>query len=270
MHATRSSTPARRGRIWPLVTYPVRLGPSRPERPSGPFARLVVVQVLSTAADVWVTVALAGSVFVSVSLHAARGKTALGLICTVLPFLVVGPFVGPAIERVRGGRRAIMAVSSAGRLVACGFMASVIHSLWLFPAAFTFLVCSKAYLVARASLVPSAVERDEELVEANSKLAIGSSVATSLAGLAGAGIYKVFGSPTVLHLNMVTLAVCAVLAMRLRPTRRDRLPQWPWSTTWATTAPWAAAPPESATPPARTSSAEVPGARARRARTGSR
>ncbi|MDQ2728377.1 MAG: hypothetical protein M3Y91_11065, partial [Actinomycetota bacterium] len=53
---------------------------------------------------------------------------------------------------------------------------------------------------------------------------------------------------------------------------RDRLPQWPWSTTWATTAPWAAAPPESATPPARTSSAEVPGAqaRARRARTGSR
>ncbi|MDQ2724321.1 MAG: MFS transporter, partial [Actinomycetota bacterium] len=237
MDATRPTTPVR-GRIWPIVTYPLRLGPSRPERPSGPFTRLVVVQALSTAADVWVTVALAGSVFVSVSLHAARSKTALGLICTVLPFLVVGPFVGPAIERVRGGRRAIMAASSVGRLVACGFMAAVIHSLWLFPAGFAFLVCSKTYLVARASLVPSAVERDEELVEANSKLAIGSSVATSLAGAAGAGTYKVFGSPTVLHLNMVTLAVCAVLVMRLRPSRNDRLPQWPWSTTWATTAPW--------------------------------
>ena len=237
MDVTRPSVPTR-GRIWPLVTYPFRLGPSRPEPPSGPFARLAIVHTLSTAADVWVTVALAGSVFVSVSLHAARGKTALGLICTVLPFLVVGPFVGPVIERMRGGRRAIMAASSVGRLVACGFMASVIHRLWLFPAAFAFLVCSKTYLVAKASLVPSAVERDEELVEANSKLAIGSSVATSLAGLVGAGIYKVFGSPTLLHLNMVMLAACAVMVMRLRPSRGDRLPQWPWSTTWTTTAPW--------------------------------
>ncbi|MDQ6782141.1 MAG: MFS transporter [Actinomycetota bacterium] len=198
---------------------------------------MAVVHALSSAADAWVTVALAGSVFVSVSLHAARGKTALGLICTVLPFLIVGPFVGPAIERMRGGRRAIMAASSVGRLVACGFMAAVIHSLWLFPAAFASLVCSKTYLVAKASLVPSAVERDEELVEANSKLAVGSSVATSIAALLGAGIYKVFGSPTVLRLNMVMLGVAAMLAMRLRPARGAGLPQWPWATGTAT-APW--------------------------------
>ncbi|MDQ2724696.1 MAG: MFS transporter [Actinomycetota bacterium] len=267
MDATRPSTPVRRGRIWPLVTYPLRLGPSRPERPSGPFTRLAVVHVLSTAADVWVTVALAGSVFVSVSLHAARGRTALGLICTVLPFLVVGPFLGPVIERVSGGRRAIMAASSVGRLVACGFMASVIHTLWLFPAAFAFLVCSKTYLVSKASLVPSAVERDEELVEANSKLAIGSSVATSLAGLVGAGIYKVFGSPTVLHLNMVMLAVCAVLVMRLRPSRRDRLPQWP-STTWTTGVPPTFVAAEGASPQASSAAAGMRAARvrARRAR----
>lgn len=268
MHATRPSSPVRRGRIWPLITYPLRLGPSRRERPSGPFTRLAVVQALSTAADVWVTVALAGSVFASVSLHAARGKTALGLICTVLPFLVVGPFVGQVIERVRGGRRAIMAASSGGRLVACGFMASVIHTLWLFPAAFAFLVCSKTYLVAKASLVPSAVERDEELVEANSKLAIGSSVATSVAGLVGAGIYKVFGSPTVLHLNMVMLAVCAVLVMRLRRSRGDRLPQWPWSTTWTTAAPPNFPTAEGAAPSAPTDAAGMRAARvrARRAR----
>lgn len=270
MHATRPSNPVRRGRIWPLLTYPLRLGPSRPERPSGPFTRLAVVQALSTAADVWVTVALAGSVFASVSLHAARGKTALGLICTVLPFLVVGPFVGPVIERVRGGRRAIMAASSGGRLVACGFMAAVIHTLWLFPAAFAFLVCSKTYLVARAALVPSAVERDEELVEANSKLAIGSSVATSVAGLVGAGIYKVFGSPTVLHLNMVILAACAVLVMRLRPSRCDRLPQWPWSTTWTTAAPLTFPTAEGVGPPAPTDAAGMRAARVRARSNGSR
>lgn len=215
-------TPPSRSRIWPLVTYPLRLGRTRAENPSGPFARLAVVHALSSAGDALVIVALAGSVFVSVSLHAARGRTALGLVCTVLPFVVVGPFVGPVIDRVRGGRRAMMAASAVGRVVACGFMAAYIHSLWLFPAAFASLVCSKTYLVAKASLVPEAVDRDEDLVEANAKLAVGSSIVTSAAAAIGAGVYKTLGSATVLHLDMVLLTVCAGFAFRLRPSRADR------------------------------------------------
>lgn len=215
-------TSTSRGRIWPWVTYPLRLGQARAEKPSGAFARLAVVHACSSASDALVTVALAGSVFASVSLNAARGRTALGLLCTVLPFVVVGPFLGPFIDRVRGGRRAMVAASAVGRVVACGFMAAYIHSLWLFPAAFASLVCSKTYLVAKASLVPSAVDLDQDLVEANSKLAVGSSIVTSIAGGIGAGIYKVFGSGLVLHLDMLLLAVCAVLALRLRPSRSDR------------------------------------------------
>ncbi|MGH9075706.1 MAG: MFS transporter, partial [Acidimicrobiales bacterium] len=170
------------------------------------------------------------------------GRTALGLVCTVLPFMVVGPLIGPVIDRIRGGRRAIVALSAVGRVIACAWMAAVIHSLWLFPAAFTSLVCSKTYLVAKASLVPSAVDTDDDLVDANAKLAVGSSVVTALAAVLGAGIYRVLGSGVLLHLNMVLLAVCAVVAVRLRPSREERLPPWPFSTRWSTQAPWTAPP----------------------------
>lgn len=241
--STPIPAPRTRGRVWSLATYPLRLSNDRSGTLSSPFSRLGVVHALSSAGDAWVTVALAGSVFVSVSLSAARGRTALGLVCTVLPFMIVGPLIGPVIDRIRGGRRAIVAISALGRLGACAWMATVIHSLWLFPAAFTSLVCSKTYLVAKASLVPSAVDRDDDLVDANARLAVGSSVVTALAAVVGAGIYKTFGSGVLLHLNMVVLLACAVIAMRLRPARGERLPPWPLSTRWSTQAPWAAPPP---------------------------
>jgi hypothetical protein len=240
---TVAPAPKRRGRLWSLATYPLRLSSDRSGTLSSSFSRLGVVHALSSAGDAWVTVALAGSVFVSVSLSAARGRTALGLVCTVLPFMVVGPLIGPVIDRIRGGRRAIVSLSAIGRVAACAWMAMVIHSLWLFPAAFTSLVCSKTYLVAKASLVPSAVDRDDDLVDANARLAVGSSVVTALAAVVGAGIYRVLGSATLLHLDMVLLLACAVIALRLRPARGERLPPWPLSTRWSTQAPWTAPPP---------------------------
>ena len=161
------------------------------------------------------TVSLAGSVFASVSLHAARHRTALGLVCTVLPFIIVGPFIGPVIDRLRGGRRFMVFLSAIGRAGACLLMALWIHRLWLFPAAFLSLVCSKTYLVAKASLVPSVVTSHDDLVQANAKLAVGSSVVTSIAAIGGAGLYRAFGSGTVLHVDTVLLLICAWRALGL-------------------------------------------------------
>ena len=119
----------------------------------------------------------------SVPLHAARGRTALGLICTILPFVVVAPFLGPLTDRLRAGQRLIMFVAGLGRVVACVMMAAWIHSLLLFPAAFLFLVWSKTHAVARASLVPAVVGGPEGLIQANARLAVGSSLASG--GAAG-------------------------------------------------------------------------------------
>jgi MFS family permease len=197
------------------VSFPFRLGPHDSDWKRRPFAGLAAVNNLSGAGDALVTVALAGSVFVSVSLHAARGRTALGLIATVLPFAVVGPFVGPAIDRLRGGRRFIVFGAAIGRLAACLLMASWIHSLLLFPAAFLSLVCSKTHAVAKASLVPGAVEDADDLVRANSRLAVGGSVVTSLAAALGGLVYKLFGSRALLDLDVLVFAACAGVSLYL-------------------------------------------------------
>lgn len=202
-----------------MATFPLRIGPCDSTLQPTPFLRLALLHACSSAGDALVTVALAGSVFVSVSLHAARGRTAIGLLCTVLPFVIVGPFVGPRIDGIRGGRRAVVALSCAGRAAACLVMVHVLHSLWLFPAAFASLVCSKTYLVAKASLVPGAVASDEDLVTANSRLAVGSSIVTSIAAVLGALIYRAFGSAAVLYLDVLVLLAGAVLAAGVRPGR---------------------------------------------------
>ena len=197
-----------------MATYPFRLGPPAPpgERLTAtPFGGLAIVHNLSGIGDALVTVALAGSVFVSVSLHAAHGRTALGLVCTVLPFVVVGPFVGPLIDRVRGGRRFIVFLAAIGRLAACLMMAAWIHKLLLFPAAFLSLVCSKTHAVAKASLVPAVVDSDQDLVRANAKLAVGSSIFTAVAAGVGCLVYRGSAPKLLLDLDVLVFALTAAL-----------------------------------------------------------
>jgi MFS family permease len=166
-----------------------------------------------------VAIALAGSIFFNVSVKAAQPRVALSLALTVAPFAIVGPLLGPVVERVRGGRRAIVLGSAAGRAVCAFFMAMWAHSLLLFPMAFCTLVLSKLYLVAKAALVPSAVERPEDLVLANSKLSIGGSVAGTAAGLIGAGVLNLLGASFLLRFDIVVYAGCAWGATLLRPGR---------------------------------------------------
>ena len=70
----------RSARLRSIATYPFRLGPMELGQRivDTPFGGLAIVHNLSSIGDSLVTVALAGSVFVSVSLHAARYRTALG------------------------------------------------------------------------------------------------------------------------------------------------------------------------------------------------
>jgi hypothetical protein len=210
-------------RVRAVASYPFRLGPAGTKWQTTPFGGLAVVNYLSSAGDAMVTVALAGSVFVSVSLDSARGRTALGLLITVLPFAVVGPFIGPAIDRVRGGRKYIVFVAAIGRVAACLMMSAWIHSLLLFPAAFLSLVCSKTNTVAKASLVPGVVEDEADLVRANSRLAVGSCVITSLAAGVGAVIYKLFGSHVLLDFDVLIFSTAAALSLYLLNDSRERV-----------------------------------------------
>jgi hypothetical protein len=191
--------------------------PLRPRIGESPFGRLAVTHGLSAAGDTLVTMALAGSLFFSISPSAARGRVALYLLLTMAPFAVVAPWLGPVLDRRRGGRRTMVIVANAGRAVVCFLMARHIQGLLLFPEAFVVLVLSKAYLITRSAIVPSTVAHEGELVEANSRLAILAVVAGFVAAVPGAAVLKIgfLGSPWVMRLAGVVFAMATVASFRL-------------------------------------------------------
>lgn len=197
----------------------------RPASPSAleasPFSRLAVSHALSVAGDALVTMALAGSLFFSISPSAARGRVALSLVLTVAPFGLVAPFLGPAIDRRAGGRRAMVVFVAGARALTALYMARVIHGLLLFPAAFVYLVLSKTHAVAKSALVPGVVESDDELVQANSRLALIGVVMGFVAAIPGVPILKLVGGRWVLRLAAVVFAAGTVASLRIRTARDD-------------------------------------------------
>ncbi len=169
------------------------------------------------AGDTFVTMALAGSLFFSISPSAARGRVAAYLVLTMAPFAVVAPLLGPALDRSRGGRRSMMILISASRALVCLSMASHLQSAWIFPEAFALLVLSKAHMITKSALVPSPVASDSELVEAKSRLAVLSVVAGFVAALPAAAVLKIpfLGGPWVLRLAAVAFAATALAALRI-------------------------------------------------------
>src|SRR5262245_47158331 len=166
-----------------------------------PFARLALAHSVGMAGDVFITVSLAGSLFFDVGVGAARPKVLLYLLLTMAPFAVVAPVLGPLLDRTRGGRRMMVAAAMGGRAVLCLLMANNIDSPLLYPLAFGALVLSKGQSVAKSALVPAVVDSEEELVLANSRIAIISVVGAAIAAPVAAAILKTAGAPWVLRVG---------------------------------------------------------------------
>ena len=192
-----------------------------------PFARLALTHALAIGADTLVAVALAGSIFFSATLAAARPKVLLYLGITMVPFAVVAPVIGPALDRTRGGRRVMVAVFALGRAGLCVFMANHLNSLFFYPAAFGALALSKGYLVAKSALVPAVVPDETALVEANSRLALIAVLAGVALGPVGAGLQTLVGARWVLRLAAVVNLVSVVAAFRIPKARKAAAPLAP-------------------------------------------
>jgi len=188
-----------------------------------PFARLARAHALSSAGDALVAIGLAGSLFFSISPDAARTRVILYLVLTMAPFAVVAPFLGPMVDRQRGGRRRMVVASLALRCVLCLLMADHVDGLLLFPLAFATLVLGKAYGVARASLVPVLVADEQELVQANAKLTLVSGVVGFIVSIPGVALLQL-GAGWVLLLAAIVFGVGGVVALRI-PSARPSPPR---------------------------------------------
>jgi Major Facilitator Superfamily len=199
---------------------------SKPQRRAGadafvvtPFTRLARTHAAAVAGDTLIALALANSLFFDIDPSAARSKVALYLALTMAPFAVVAPLIGPALDRMRGGRRLMVIGANGLRAILCVLMIGDLDSMLLFPLAFAVLVLAKSYHVAKSAIVPTVVRSDAELVEANSRLAFLSGVVTFAAAVPGGLAFLIGKSQGVLVLAVVVFAVAAVLGIRVPATR---------------------------------------------------
>jgi len=190
-----------------------------------PFARLALAYAVGIAGDVFVTVSLAGSLFFDVGVSAARWKVVLYLLLTMAPFAVVAPVLGPMLDRTRGGRRAMIAFSMLGRAGLCILMANNIKSLVLYPLAFGTLVLSKGQMVAKSALVPAVVDDPDELVLANSRLAVIAVIGGSIAAPIAAAILKLVGAPWVLRTGSIVFLLGSLCAFNIPRAKQVGKPE---------------------------------------------
>jgi hypothetical protein len=190
-------------------------GPRQFKLPTTPFGRLGVAHGLVTAADAMVTLALAGSLFFSLSVDAAKSKVLLYLILSLAPFAIVAPLIGPWIDRFSGGRRWVIIGSCLLRAVLALVMAGNLNSLLLFPLAFAILVVSKTYSVARSSLVPEVVRGELQLMTANSRLALIAGLAAIAGQIPALAVRFIGGEDWVLRLAAVAFLACAAASFRI-------------------------------------------------------
>jgi hypothetical protein len=162
-------------------------------------------------------IALADSLFLSISPDAARSRVVLFLAVSMAPFIVVAPLIGPVIDRMRGGQRMVATIVSVLRASVLVAMAFTLDSLTLFPIAFAALILGKTYAISKSALVPVTVPDSAQLVEANSRLGV-------VAGIAGfavapvAALLQLIDARAALFLGAVAFLGAAANARRLPRT----------------------------------------------------
>ena len=185
-----------------------------PSRVVSPFVRLARTHAFHAAGEASVFVTLAGTLL-SIDPNDARSRILLALVLTMAPFAVVGPLIGPALDRIRGGRKAMIALSLVLRAALMILLIRNVDTNWFFPIAFIWLVLGKTYSVAKAATVPTTVEDEDELVEKNSRLAILSAVAGAAGVIPAAVLYRFFGSTPTLWWAAIVYIGGVVVALKL-------------------------------------------------------
>ncbi len=136
-HADRCQWPAR------APSRRLRRHVHADSRPMPKFRRLAITHAAMMGGDAAMVVALADSLFFSIDPSAARSKVLLFLLVSFAPFVVVAPLIGPAIDRMAGGRRLVIQIVAVARVVLSLLMAGSSTTLPLFPLVFAALVLQK-------------------------------------------------------------------------------------------------------------------------------
>ena len=181
---------------------------------ASPFTRLVRVHALFAAGEASMAVALADSLFLSITPGEARSRVVLFLAISFAPFIVLGRFIGPVIDRMPGGRRLLVVLIAVLRVGVMILMISQLDSLLLFPLAFLAMVLNKTYGVSKSAMLPSLTKSESDLVEANAKLGVTSGI-IGFVGAVPAGLLSLISPKATLVFGAILFGLGALAALRL-------------------------------------------------------
>lgn len=183
------------------------------------LSKVIGMHAVAAAGDALVLISLANTVFFSVPVGEARGRVALYLLVTMLPFSVLAPVIGPLLDRFTHGRRYALALTLVTRAwlawVMAGAVAGGEEAFALYPAAFGHLIASKAYTVTRAAAIPRVQPTGVSLVTANSRVLLGGIAAVTVATPIGLGLMQLAGPQWSLRLAFVVFALGTATALAL-------------------------------------------------------
>ena len=180
------------------------------------LAPLSYVTVANFACDAILAVALANTLFFSAATAESRGNVALYLLVTVAPFALIAPVIGPALDRLRSGRRLTVSLTFTLRAVLAVVLVLNFDTWLLYPLALGMLVLSKTFGVVKASITPHVLPPALDLVRTNSRLTVLGHVGGSVvAGAAAGAVAWIWDSSTALWLLAAVALVAAYVSMTI-------------------------------------------------------
>jgi MFS family permease len=192
------------------------------------FRRLYTTRLISQCSDGVFQVGLAGYFFFSPEQQTSAAKAAAGFAGLLIPYSLLGPFVGVFIDR--WWRRQILVYEPLLRAVLVALVAGLLavgnDGPLFFLAAIAGLGINRFFLAALSAGLPHVVDRDRGLLVTANSLSVTSGTVIAFVG-AGLGylLRRLFGAGHVGTALVLMCAAGAYLAASLAATRlgRERL-----------------------------------------------
>jgi MFS family permease len=175
------------------------------------FRRLFTVRVASQLTDGVFQVAIAAYVIFSPERQPSPGAIAGALAVVLLPFSVLGPFVGVLLDR--WSRRQVLAWSNFARVGLVTVLAVAVHAGLRGPALFVLILACLSvnrFLLAGLSAALPHVVTAEDLITANALTPTAGTLAF-LVGLGAGTLSRIVGNHAGLDGDTAVLAVAALL-----------------------------------------------------------
>ncbi|MBB6556927.1 MFS transporter [Nonomuraea rubra] len=194
------------------------------------FRRLFSTRLVSQFSDGIFQFGVTGFAFFSPESQTTAFEVAAGLAVLLLPYSVLGPFVGVFIDR--WSRRQILVVAPFIRgmllLVAAGLVAADVPDPWFYGAALAVLGVNRFFLAALGASLPHVVP-PERLISANAVVPTSGTVATFVGAGLGFLLREIFGGTDFgVALLLVTSGVVFTMSALVARTM-DRQLLGPWA-----------------------------------------